>query len=66
MRRMITSIVVLILLGIFTGTAQAEPNCEEWNTKEFFEAATVEDVTACLDAGADPAATDDAGITPLH
>ena len=38
--------------------AQTAPNCEEWNTREFFETATVEDVTACLDAGADPIARD--------
>ena len=41
-------------------------SCAEWNTQAYFETATVEDVTACLDAGADPAATNDAGVTPLH
>ena len=37
-------------------TAQTAPGCEEWNTKEFFEASAVEDVTACLASGADPTA----------
>ena len=32
------------------------PNCAEWNTEGFFETATVEDVTACLSAGADTTA----------
>ena len=41
-------------------------NCEEWNTEAYFEAATAEDVTACLAAGTDVAARDDGGITPLH
>ena len=41
-------------------------SCAEWNTQAYFETATVEDVTACLDTGADPAATNDAGVTPLH
>ena len=40
--------------------------CEEWNTQEFFETATVESVTACLAAGADVAARDDQRATPLH
>ena len=46
--------------------AQAEPNCEQWNTEEFFQAAAVEDVTACLDAGADTEARDEDSRTPLH
>ena len=32
---------------------KAEPSCKQWNTATFFEAATVKDVTACLDGGAD-------------
>ena len=38
----------------------------DWNTIDFFEIATVADVTACLDAGADPNARDQLGYTPLH
>ncbi len=46
--------------------AQPAPTCEQWNTEEFFRVATVADVTACLDAGADVAARDENEITPLH
>ena len=42
------------------------PTCDEWNTEVFFEAATVENVTACLEAGANVAARDEDKITPLH
>ena len=34
--------------------AQAGPDCEEWNTEEYFRGATVESVRACLEAGANP------------
>ena len=46
--------------------AQPAPTCEQWNTEEFFRVATVEDVTACLDAGSDVSARTDEGYTPLH
>ena len=44
--------------------AQAALGCEEWNTKEFFERARAETITACLGAGVDVAATDDDRMTP--
>ena len=68
MRRIIRSVIVSVVLGGFTVAAAQlpAPNCEEWNTGEFFETATVEDVTACLAAGADVAARDGLGYTPLH
>ena len=47
--------------------AQTEPlNCDEWNTTEFFEVATADDVMACLAMGADVHARSDDGHTPLH
>ncbi len=57
-----------------TGTteAQAEPDCGPWKTesypyfsekKDFFKAATVEIMTACLAAGADP---NEGNFKPLH
>ena len=44
----------------------AAVSCQGWNTEEYFETATLEEVTACLDAGADLKARDDNGWTPLH
>ena len=41
-------------------------DCKKWNTKKFFEKATVQDVTACLDARADAKAGDKRRNTPLH
>ncbi len=50
--------------------AQNAPDCDQWNTEEFFASATVEDVNACLAAGSDVAAPADSvgvrGYTPLH
>ena len=67
MRTMIRSVLVSVLLGFLTVVAaQRTPSCEEWNTKEYFQTATVENVTACLDAGADPVARNENGVTPLH
>ena len=50
-----------------TATASAAAvDCEAWNTREFFRAATAADVSACLAEGSDPEARDDDGWTPLH
>ena len=49
-----------------TESASPAVNCEGWNTRGFFNAATVEAVTACLAAGADVAAHDARDYTPLH
>ena len=67
MRTMIRSVLVSVLLGFLTVVAaQRTPSCEEeWNTKEYFQTATVEDVTACLDAGADLEAPAWLGLPPL-
>ena len=51
----------------FTITVQDPvPDCSKWNTREFFVDATVEILTACIQAGADLEATDSDGSTPLH
>ena len=41
-------------------------SCEGWNTYDFLKTATVESVTRCLKAGADPNARDKDDETPLH
>ena len=46
--------------------ASASANCEGWNTGDFFETATVEDVTTCLAAGVDVNANNSDAMTPLH
>ena len=47
-------------------TVQPVVDCEQWNTERYFRKASVEDVTACLAAGADPKARDKWKNTPLH
>ena len=41
-------------------------DCDLWNTQEFFETATLEAVTACLDDYADPNARDTEARLPYH
>ena len=58
-----------VLLAVLTPAAlgaQAEPDCAAWNTSEYFETATPEDVTACLAAGANVSARGTGQRTPLH
>ena len=62
------SVVLGVLLCVVTSpllSAQG-PNCGQWNTKKFFRKATVEEVTACLEAGTDPMARNKEKKTPLH
>ena len=48
--------------------AQPAPECNlrKWRTNRFFRTATVRDVKACLEAGADPNARTKDKSTPLH
>ena len=46
--------------------AGERPSCEDWNSRRFFAAASVEEVTACLEARVDLKARDKGGQTPLH
>ena len=76
MRGAITRVLFGVLFGVWLGcfTAEAQPvvDCKKWNTKKFFRKATVEDVTACINAGADLDARDGgfwsdcSKCTPLH
>ena len=45
---------------------QAAPDCRQWSTEEYFKTATVDSVTTCLEAGADPNAWTKWKLTPLH
>ena len=45
---------------------QAAAICKKWNTEGYFETATLEQVTACLDTGVDLEARNDSGFAPLH
>ena len=55
-----------------TTAAQPAVDCRKWNTKKFFRKATVEEVTACVNAGVELDARDGSGwsdcakCTPLH
>ena len=50
------------------GAAATQVSCDLWNTREFFESATVEDVSRCLQAGADVNEWElaNGGLSPLH
>ena len=71
-RKTTLCVIATIVAGILAAwpsdaVAQTEPlNCDDWNTLEFFEGATADDVTACLATGADVHARDDYGFTALH
>ena len=57
-------VVCLSLLA--TGPTLLAASCEQWNSEQFFERATVDAVRACLAEGADANDRDEYGITPLH
>ena len=63
----------LLFLFIFSWSSSLAiaTDCEEWNTEEFFQTASLEDVKTCLSQGADPRAravydNTPYGSTPLH
>ena len=58
--------VVLFLALMLSQSAKAQPACSDWNTEAYFAGATVQDITLCLAAGADPNASDDFDRTPLY
>ena len=62
----IISLVVATVAVVFVAPVQAQINCDNWNTGDFFNAIEISDVTRCLQAGADPNARDENGLTPLH
>ncbi len=65
-RRTLTSLVVMFLISSISSARAAGSECANWNTKKFFEFATTADVQACLARGANVAARDAIGETPLY
>ena len=62
-----SGLVVAVACVLLAPILRAQsPPCEQWNTAGFYRVATVEDVTACLDAGSDIAARSEDGYTPVH
>ena len=58
-------VAVYVALAL-VAPAHAQIDCAAWNTEAYFEAAEVSDVTRCLQAGMDPEARAEGGLTPLH
>ena len=52
--------------GARSQTAAPAVDCERWGTDGYFRTATVADVRACLEAGADPHAKERLDWRPLH
>ena len=63
MKQIIRAIVLFLLCA---APAAGQVGCEGWGAPDFFRNATVDRVTNCLEAGADPNARDRGGRTPLH
>ncbi len=58
---------VVVAGSVLALSAQAfAADCAEWNTAEFFESATLEEVVGCLVAGAEVSARDESSNTLLH
>jgi hypothetical protein len=55
---------LLIGFGVFSPIAAVA--CQDWNTIEFFDVATPEQIYSCIESGMDVNARDGEGITPLH
>ena len=59
-------VAVISLCLTVVAAPMAAIDCANWNSNEYFEAATAADVTDCLRSGADLEARAEDGWTPLH
>ncbi|MCZ0953113.1 MAG: hypothetical protein OXJ56_11040, partial [Rhodospirillaceae bacterium] len=59
-------VVMTVSLALLWSPAVPAAECEDWNTREFFAAATADDVMACLETGADAQAQGGNGNRPIH
>ncbi|MDE0529355.1 MAG: ankyrin repeat domain-containing protein, partial [Truepera sp.] len=57
---------LLVAAMLALGAPVLAADCAEWNTWEFFETATLEEVVGCLESGADVNARGGDDWTPLH
>ena len=65
--RLGAAVVGVLAAGLtLANAAAAQLACRSWNTEAFFTAATVADVSRCLEAGANIDARSEDGLTPLH
>ncbi|MCY4541613.1 MAG: ankyrin repeat domain-containing protein [Rhodobacteraceae bacterium] len=60
------SVATFLALLMALQPAASQESCDDWNTRDFFRAATPTSVERCLDAGANPNVRDAYGLTPLH
>ena len=65
MRLGIVAIMAALAACLPPSSAQAKPDCANWNSPAFFATAGAADVRACLLTGADPGARDKYGATPF-
>ena len=65
-RKITATGLVTVLLVVGLPPPAAAQSCQGWNTEEFFETATVDEVRACLSDGEDPNEQDTKGLTALH
>ena len=66
MKRAHHILITLLATLIFAGVAMAQVDCADWNTQRFFEAATVQEIEDCLEAGKNPTQQDSNGRDPLY
>ena len=64
--RFSVQIVAISLCLTVLACSHVAVDCADWNSKEYFEAATAADVAVCIQSGADLKARTEFDLTPLH